>query len=389
MSNKKPKTNVDTDYNRQIKQFSDEQKELPLILKKIRTMEDKLDFYNHHTMTEKEKDEYYILKSKIKELTDKVKEMTSLEQVTEFYLKTAPILNEYYGTQSTPSAVPLTPSGVQPNVLASNKASGNLLDFFGNNKKSENTNKSTQRGELYQQYLLCTDPHHVEEPQYDNSDSYCNNCGEYRELMTNESVWICPKCGEEVPTIVESDKPSYNDPPHENMYFAYKRINHFREQLAHFQAKETTKIPQEIYDVIQMELKKDKHINLATLTRSQVKKYLQKYSHLGYNKYYENINQIIRHLNGIQPFQMKPEVEEQLCSMFMKIQEPFERHCPPDRTNFLSYSYVMYKFCQLLGYNEYLPCFTLLKSRDKLRQQDKIWKNICNDLHWPVYPSYT
>jgi len=84
---------------------------------------------------------------------------------------------------------------------------------------------------------------------------------------------------------------------------------------------------------------------------------------------------------------MKPEVEEQLCNMFLKIQEPFEKYCPAGRTNFLSYSYVTYKFCQLLGYNEYLPHFNLLKSKDKLRQQDKIWKNICNDMGWKFYPS--
>jgi hypothetical protein len=84
---------------------------------------------------------------------------------------------------------------------------------------------------------------------------------------------------------------------------------------------------------------------------------------------------------------MKPEVEEQLCNMFQKIQEPFERHCPPDRINFLSYSYVIYKFCQLLGYHEYLPYFSLLKSKDKLRTQDKIWKNICLDIGWKFYPS--
>ena len=65
-----------------------------------------------------------------------------------------------------------------------------------------------------------------------------------------------------------------------------------------------------------------------------------------------------------------------------KIQIPFIKHCPKDRKNFLSYSYVLHKFVELLGLDEYKICFPLLKSREKLHQQDKIWKGICNILRW-------
>ena len=249
------------------------------------------------------------------------------------------------------------------------------------------TNETFQRGDMYEEYLSRVDPHFIKDVQYSDMDDFCYVCQEYRELQICEAMLVCPKCGDEVTAVMESDKPSYRDPPNENMYFAYKRINHFKEQLSHFQAKETTKIPQEVYDMILVEMKKEKKNNLASLTRARVKKYLQKYAHLGYNKYYENINQIICHLNGMAPLTMPPEVEEQLCNMFMKIQEPFEKHCPPNRTNFLSYSYVIHKFCQLLGYKQYLQYFTLLKSKDKLHQQDQIWKKICMEVSWKYHPS--
>ena len=71
-----------------------------------------------------------------------------------------------------------------------------------------------------------------------------------------------------------------------------------------------------------------------------------------------------------------PELEEKLCIMFRDIQAPFLKHCPKDRKNFLSYSYVLYKFFQILGLNEYLKYFPLLKSREKLYLQDQIWKKI-------------
>ena len=39
-----------------------------------------------------------------------------------------------------------------------------------------------------------------------------------------------------------------------------------------------------------------------------------------------------------------------------------------------------YKFCQILGYNEFLPKLKLYKDRLKLYEHDKIWKKICEHL---------
>ena len=79
--------------------------------------------------------------------------------------------------------------------------------------------------------------------------------------------------------------------------------------------------------------------------------------------------------------------EEQLRIMFKEIQTPFMNNCPDDRKNFLSYSYVLHKFCELLELDHLLVYFPLLKSREKLQQQDAIWKKICKDLKWQYIPS--
>jgi hypothetical protein len=71
--------------------------------------------------------------------------------------------------------------------------------------------------------------------------------------------------------------------------------------------------------------------------------------------------------------------------MFNKIQDPFTNHCPKDRKNFLSYSYTLYKFFELLDKHEYLIYFPLLKSREKLFEQEKIWMLICKDLGWEFH----
>lgn len=51
---------------------------------------------------------------------------------------------------------------------------------------------------------------------------------------------------------------------------------------------------------------------------------------------YEHTNAICNLLNGVPPPKLSPELEERLKAMFTEIQEPFERHCPPNRKNFLS-----------------------------------------------------
>ena len=84
---------------------------------------------------------------------------------------------------------------------------------------------------------------------------------------------------------------------------------------------------------------------------------------------------------------MSNVLEAKLRLMFTEIQGPFERNCPEERKNFLSYSYVLYKFCELLGEDKYLPCFPLLKSKEKLKQQDSIWRGIAKDLHWEYIPT--
>ena len=105
------------------------------------------------------------------------------------------------------------------------------------------------------------------------------------------------------------------------------------------------------------------------------------------NKYYEHVPHIINRLNGLSPPVMDRETEEKLRIMFKEIQGPFMKVCPKERKNFLSYSYVLHKFVELLGLDEFLQCFPLLKSREKLHQQDLIWKEICKDLKWEFIKS--
>ena len=212
----------------------------------------------------------------------------------------------------------------------------------------------------------------------------CENCFIEMQLNNNTGQLICPKCGMIENIIVDSDKPSFKEPPKEMTSFCYKRINHLNEFLAQFQAKETTDIPEDVYNEIIIEIKKERITNMAVITPEKMRILLKK---IKKNDYYEHIPYIINQLNGLPAPVISQEIEEIVRGMFKAIQIPFEKYCPQKRKNFLSYNYVMYKFFELLELDEYLNCFQLLKSRTKLHQQDEIWKNICKDLNWEFIKS--
>ena len=77
-------------------------------------------------------------------------------------------------------------------------------------------------------------------------------------------------------------------------YFAYKRINHFNEWLAQFQAKGTTELPDTIYRDVYEELDKDINRNINSINPITVRNILKR---LKYNKYYEHIPHLIKCIN--------------------------------------------------------------------------------------------
>ena len=301
---------------------------------------------------------------KINYLESEIKKIeTKMSDEVNYYLETSDLLNEYYSKK-------------EGTIEETNKELS-VLDFM--NKK----NKEKKTDDLINKYMVKVDDSVIPENTTVNLD-ICSKCNSTLTLKTIDSVLCCENCGYTEKIIINSEKVSYKDPPRESSYFAYKRINHFNEWLAQFQAKETTDIPQDVYNGIMTELKKDKFIKLDELSYKTVREILKK---LKYNKYYEHIPHIINIINGKPAPVLTRQYEDQLRMMFKEIQTPFMEHCPSDRKNFLSYSYVLHKFCELLELDDLLTYFPLLKSREKLQQQDNIWEKICHSLQWQYIPS--
>jgi len=235
------------------------------------------------------------------------------------------------------------------------------------------------------QYLRNIDDSFLQSDHFIFDSSICKKCHKGELIHVDyEGMVICnnPICACQFSYLVENEKPSYKDPPKEICFYAYKRINHFREILAQFQAKESTQIPQDIITNIQLQLKKER-IDVLKITNKKTKEILKKF---GYNKYYEHIP-FIKDKLGVPPPTMSPELEETLCNLFMEIQRPYAKCCPDDRVNFLNYYYTIYKLCELLEEDQFLACFPMLKDREKRIEQDEIWKNICLELNWEFIPT--
>ncbi len=239
------------------------------------------------------------------------------------------------------------------------------------------------RDDLLDKYLQKIDPEHSRAYNsiLDDTSHVCPKCQNDMILCPTEAQLSCAACGHMEAILIDCDKPSYKDPPREVSYYAYKRINHFNEILAQFQAKQTTEIPDDIFNEILHELKKQRITNFATLKQSKIREILKK---LKYPRLYEHTAHILNRLNGNSQVipSMSRETEEKLRFLFREIQPSFQRHIPKDRSNFLSYHYFLYKMCELLELDEFLPCFSLLKNRDKLYDQDKVWQKICGDMGW-------
>ena len=243
-----------------------------------------------------------------------------------------------------------------------------------------------KRKDIFTDYLIEVEKQNISRKIVKTADK-CKTCPDSNLLHFHDtSDLVCDSCGAIIACLI-SEELTYREEQETSekvVNYSYKRENHFNEWLSQFQAQELTNIPEEVIEQLRSELKKIKIKKLEDITHVKIRGLLKK---LKLNKYYEHVPYITNILNGIKPPNMPQELEECLRMMFKDIQKPFDTHCPAERKNFLSYSYVLYKFCELLSEDEYLQYFPLLKSKEKLYQQDVIWKMICQDLRWEFIPT--
>ena len=291
---------------------------------------------------------------------ERIRACVSEAELAEYLLSCVPVLKEY------------TKEFEETTVTQTKKVAGVQIS----------SRKGVQRNDIYKKYLKeVEDGYDYNMPDKDIHEKPCRQCGAMYARVFDESASeeICRECG--AVEYILGDEVGFKEEQdlEKHIVYSYKRENHFNEWISQFQAKESTTVPGEVIAKLRTEFRKQKVKDLSEITHEKVKALLKK---LNYAKYYEHVPYIATIVSGITPPTMPQALEDKLRLMFHAIQAPFEKHKPANRKNFLSYSFVLYKMSELLGEDQYLPCFPLLKSREKLYVQDQIWKKICDELKW-------
>ena len=416
-SNPEERTTLDVIHQHQLTLMTSEKSQVPGLKEKM----SQLDREIHHTSDDILRGQ---LENKMIRMKEETEKKNKKDRVYDYFLNTGDVLFQYYEMQDAiahgasssmmermrrkpgdvlsalESAInhekQSTEISLEPITKETEKGTGTGIGTATGagkvkgtgkkgKKKGPDTTQTLSRNGLLETYLQKIDPsYNKKQASLNDTSDECELCGEDMIFSQNEATLYCTGCGCVEFILIDSDRPSYKDPPRESSYYAYKRINHFNELLAQFQAKETTEIPDDIFGQILTELKKQRITDTTNIKYRSMRDILRK---LKLNRLYDHIPHIINRLNGYNTPVMNRETEEKLRHMFKEIQPSFQKHCPKNRRNFLSYAYVLYKFCELLELDEFLANFPLLKNRDKLYQQSKIWQKICEDMRWEFIAS--
>jgi hypothetical protein len=86
-----------------------------------------------------------------------------------------------------------------------------------------------KKKDILDEYLQKIDPKYISKIKIDHTICKCSNCNNEMTLFPSDGIQICEGCGYQQHIFIESDKPSFKDPPMEVCYFTYKRVNHFNE----------------------------------------------------------------------------------------------------------------------------------------------------------------
>ena len=385
---------LDQKHTEKLSKFEKLTESLPKKKQKLSSLQNELE-----DLINMEPDEYTNVeihrKAQLMDMIDKLKnDINSIENCTEslnYIVKTLSILVHYYDNEN------VIDDGIEEELVNNVKEIGkkNILSYFMKEstentckeniqkKQETKTSQYVTKAKLYDNYLNKTDSNHRKSIISKNNICDKPDCGGEKILSQTDGNMVCKKCGLSETILLTVEKPNYKEPTQDTGTYAYKRINHLTEILSQLQAKESTDIPPRVFENILRELKKRK-IDKNDLDIFKLRKILKI---LNYRKYYEHVPHILQIINGKEPPNFSRKDEIKIKQMFKNIQKPFAIYCPKNRKNFLNYSYILHKFCELLDLDDYIGYFPLLKNNAKLLQHDKIWKNICEYMKWQYYKS--
>ena len=157
----------------------------------------------------------------------------------------------------------------------------------------------------------------------------------------------------------------------------------FQRMLAHMQGKIEEHVPDDEYELIKTAFVESAFEGDYDASCKMMRNLLRE---LCMTKHYENIPQLIRRL-GYSPdsfLDLPADVEAELVTMYSQARAAHRHQKPMMRE--ISASFIAQKLLQLLGKEEYIHHFGMIKSQDIRRRLDEIWRSICQETGWQFIP---
>lgn len=204
-------------------------------------------------------------------------------------------------------------------------------------------------------------------------------------LHTRTATQTCSNCGETVP-YQDKDAQFMDAMWRDNttmkpQSFSYKRSNHMLSWILRIQGKENSSVSPAELDLIRKEFDKMQLdcTDYAVVSIDRLRAVLKA---VRLPKHYSHIHSIRHTLTGYAPPQMTGEQEIAVMAMFKdvaKLYDIVQARGQTSRSNMLSYSIVLSKILESLGFDNFLDSLRLLKHRERLVEQERIWKQICTE----------
>jgi hypothetical protein len=167
----------------------------------------------------------------------------------------------------------------------------------------------------------------------------------------------------------------------------YENSHHFYDIVTYSLGIEPFKInPPSLLDDMR-EYMKQHLIDPATLTASETYHILKR---MGFDKLYKHKVKLTYMLSGKPPPQLTQEQIMTVCNEFLQIMTPLQEIAHRvGRKNMPSYSYILFKLCELHEWHAVCDVCYLLKTASKLDLLDSIWERVCLYCGWKFISSPT
>jgi len=268
---------IDAKHSEMINYFKCQQESIPSLKEELKKL---ISEYNNKDNSRKNDIEYIIyrdnLREKINEIKSKINTIINNDEINKYYLNVGTLLHSYYENIENSKNIENNSENFEENLLNytdmmdeeleddeeddlpiidTNKKENNksVLNFFNARETENNSEEITNKNDnvytsmkisdfvkeestfkkkyILDEYLQKIDPNYISKIKIDLNIFKCPNCKEEMTLYPSDGIQICENCGIQQNILIESDKPSFKDPPMEVCYFSYKRINHYNELL--------------------------------------------------------------------------------------------------------------------------------------------------------------